>query len=187
MNAPKAKQAAITLVGLTRAFDENELMNMLPRNDFIKSFSNKNKLADHIKFHTIKPLRNNPSVFQAFSSVSPILRDGIRGHKDKIIIGVTSCKVYDRKQTKRCNNCQLYGHFAKQCPTPDTPICGKCSEHHRTDHCQNEERKCINCIRDKNNETNHPVFYHKCPALVKHIDELKSNLNLERKKTPLPT
>ena len=98
MNAPKAKQASITLVGLTRAFDENELMNMLPRNDFIKSFSNKNKLADHIKFHTIKPLRNNPSVFQAFASVSPILRDGIRGRKDKIIIGVTSCKVYDRKQ-----------------------------------------------------------------------------------------
>ena len=187
MNAPKSKQASITLVGLSRAFNKDELMNMILRNEFIKTFSIKNKIEDHIKIHVIKPLRNKPTVYQAFASVSPILREGIREHQDKIIIGLIACKVYDRKQTRRCNNCQLYGHFAKNCPTSTTPVCGKCSENHRTDQCNQEERKCINCVRNNHNELNHPVFYHKCPVLVDHIKELQNDLNLRPKKILLGT
>lgn len=181
MNSPKTKQHSVTIVGLSKEVSKEELMNMISLNEYIKTFGIRNKLEDHIKIHIIKPLRNKPTVFQAFVSVSPILRKGIGEHNDKIVIGVTSCKVYDRKQTKRCNNCQKYGHFANHCPNPTTPHCGKCSEKHRTDQCNSEERKCINCVRNLYAETDHPVFYHKCPALVKHLQEIQNGLNLKLK------
>ena len=181
MNSPKTKQHSITIVGLSKKMSKDELVNRLSVNEFIKTFGIRNKLEHHLKIHVIKPLRNNPTTFQAFASVTPILRSGIREYNDKILIGVTSCKVYDRKETKRCNNCQMYGHFARSCPTPTTPKCGKCGENHRTDHCQSEDRKCINCVRNQNEETNHPVYYHRCPVLVKHIEDIQKDLNSKQK------
>ena len=101
------------------------------QNQFIKKFSAANKIEDHITIHVIKPLRNKPTVFQIFASVSPVLREGLRVFKNKVVVGLVSCKVYDRKQSRRCNNCQHFGHFAKDCPTPEETACGKCSGDHR--------------------------------------------------------
>ena len=190
MDTPKTRQKSITLVGLQRAYNNEEVIKMLiTQNEFIKTFTIQNDISDHLKIHIIKPLRNKPTTFQVFASVSPTLRDGLRRNKDKIVIGLTVCKVYDRKQTGRCNNCQNYGHFAKSCPTPAISYCGKCSETHRTDQCSSEVRKCINCVRNHEAESDHPVFYHKCPALVKHEEELKqkSSLNLKDGRTNLET
>ena len=131
--------------------------------------------------NVIKPLRNKPITFQVFASVSPTLREGLRANKDKVLIGIAVCKVYDRKQTRRCNNCQKYGHFAKSCLTPTVPHCGKCSETHRSDQCSSETRKCINCVRNNEAESDHPVFYHKCPALLKYEEELKTTSSLNSK------
>ena len=100
------KQMPITIVGLSKIYNNEEVSKMVPlQNKFIKKFSNANKIDDHIKIHVIKPLRNKLTMYQVFASVSPVLRDGIRKFKNKVVIGLTSCKVYDRQQTKRCNNC----------------------------------------------------------------------------------
>ena len=169
MNSPKAKQKPITIVGLPKAYRENEIVDLLLlQNDFMKNFANANKIEEHIKVHVVKPTRNNEEVHQVFASVSPILREGMLRYKNKVVIGLTSCKVYDRSQTRRCNNCQHYGHFAKDCPTPEEPVCGKCSGNHRTDECDCDVKKCINCIRKNNPDSNHTAFDHKCPTLMKH-------------------
>ena len=165
-------------------------MKMLAtQNEFIKIFKIQNEIAEHFKIHVVKPCRNNPSVFQVFASVSSVFRDGLKINKDKVIVGVTMCKVYERQVTKRCNNCQLYGHFAKECPTALVAICGKCSEEHRTDQCSSEERKCINCIRNNAEASDHPVFYHKCPSLLKYNEEAKQrkDLNSQRNRAELVT
>ena len=64
--------------------------------------------------HDIKPTRSNPIVFQAFASISEVLRKGIRNFKDKVTIGLVSCKVYDRfhvvQQLPRLESL-LYGMF----------------------------------------------------------------------------
>ena len=167
INTPNSKQIPITLVGLSRNYEHEDITKLLAtQNEFIKTFKIQNDLDQHLKIHVVKPCRNKPSVFQVFASVSPVLRDGLRNNKDKVIIGVTMCRVYERKSVKRCNNCQLYGHFAKECPTHMDPICGKCAESHRTDQCSSAPgaRKCINCIRNNKDEIDHPVFYHKCPS-----------------------
>ena len=178
MNAPKTKQQSITIVGLTDNYSKEEALRlMITQNEYIKKFSVLNKIEDHIKIHVIKPLRNKPTVFQVFASVSPVLREGLQYHKDRIVIGLRSCKIYDRQQVMRCNNCQHFGHFAKNCPTQDEPICGKCSGNHRTDSCDKSERKCINCVRKGNVNNNHSVLYHGCPSVVEHLDLKSKSLN----------
>ena len=117
------------------------------------------------------------SKYQVFASVSPILRTGIRKFRDKLVMGLTSCKVYDRQHTKRCNNCQMFGHFVKDCPTPNSHYCGKCSANHRTDSCSSNERKCINCIRNNIPESAHCTFDHKCPSLKKYQEHLNLHHN----------
>ena len=188
INSPNSKQIPITLVGLPKNYEHEEIMKMLStQNEFIKMFKIQNDITQHMKIHIVKPCRNKPSVYQVFASVSSVFRDGLKNNKDKVIIGVTMCKVYERQSAKRCNNCQLYGHFAKSCPTPMEPSCAKCGEKHRTDQCTSasDVRKCINCVRNNEDENDHPVFFHKCPSLVKYQEEVqkKKDLNLKRNGT----
>ena len=192
INSPNSKQISITLVGLTKSYEHEEIMKMLStQNEFIKMFKIQNDITQHMKIHVVKPCRNNPSVYQVFASVSSVFRDGLKNNKDKVIIGVTMCKVYERQSAKRCNNCQLYGHFAKNCPTPMEPSCAKCGEKHRTDQCMSPSgvRNCVNCVRNNEDETDHPVFFHKCPSLVKYQEDVqrKKVLNLRGNKVGLVT
>ena len=146
-----------------------------------------NDLDEHLKVHRVKPTRNNEEKFQAFASVSQMLREGFRKARDKLIIGVTSCKIYDRTQTKRCNNCQKFGHFMANCPTPGSPSCGKCSGNHSSNECTTEDRGCVNCKRNGLEYSSHSAFYHKCPSLLKFeelLEEAKKveHLNMVRQK-----
>ena len=100
MNSPKAKHLSITLVGLGKAYAIEEIIKMLSLNEFIKSFCIQNNLEDHIKIHAVKPLRNKPTLFQAFASVSPVLRDGLRQHKDSIVVGLSKI-VYHLQNLER--------------------------------------------------------------------------------------
>ena len=178
MSSPNTKLDAITIVGLLSEYGKEEVVKCIKtQNGFVKQFATLNKLDDHLKIHVIKPLKNNPNTFQVFASVSPVLRDGLRHHKDRIIIGVVSCKIYDRQQVLRCNNCQHFGHFAKQCPTPEEPFCAKCSGNHRTDSCTGNDRKCINCMRKNETDVNHSVYYHGCPSTAKYLELKASSLN----------
>ena len=181
INSPNSKQISITLVGLPKSYEHEEIMRMLSmQNEFIKMFNIQNDITQHMKIHVVKPCRNNPSVYQVFASVSSVFRDGLKNNKDKVIIGVTMCRVYERQSAKRCNNCQLYGHFAKSCPTPMEPSCAKCGGKHRTDQCTSpsDARNCINCVRNNEDETDHPVFFHKCPSLVKYQKEVQRKKDL---------
>ena len=152
---------------------------LVMQNQFIKKFSAVNKIEEHINIHVIKPLNNKPDIFQIFASVSPVLRDGLRINKDKVVVALSPCRIYDRKLVRRCNNCQHFGHFAKECPTSDEPKCGKCAENHRTDLCTSEVRKCVNCMRNNLLDANHPAFYYKCPCVIKHQEN-----SLNSKKNP---
>ena len=183
MNSPKLKHLSITLVGLGKSYTNEEVVKMLSLNEFIKSFSVKNNLEDHIKIHAVRPLRNKPTVFQAFASVSPILREGLQQHRDSLVIGLSRCKVYDRKQVRRCNNCQLYNHLASNCPTSTIAQCAKCSENHRTDQCESTERKCINWVRNGESSDNHPAYFYNCPTLLNHVKELENGNSLNSQGT----
>ena len=116
------KKPGITIVGMNYEMSKNEIVEQLiSQNQFIGCLSVSNDINDHIKIHDVKPTKAKPDVFQAFASVSALLRKGIKTFNDKLTIGITVCKVYDRFNIRRCNNCQGLGHFYKECPTPNAP------------------------------------------------------------------
>ena len=179
MKSITKKKPSITIVGLSRNYSKEEIINQLvSQNHFIRQFTTVNDINEHIEIHDVKPTRAKPSIFQAFASVSDTLRKGFYNYKDKVTVGLTSCKIYDRYHVKRCNNCQGIGHYYKECPTPDETRCAKCSLDHPTNSCTAVESKCINCCKE-GRESNHKAYDPKCPALVSEIEK-KKTLNSQR-------
>ena len=184
LDTPKEIKPGITIVGLQKEYKKEEIIDMVMQNSFIKNFSRSNNLDEHLSIYSVRPLKKDPSSFQAFANVSSILREGIRCHKDKLILGLTSCKVYDRFHVKRCNNCQKFGHYVRDCPTKDAHICGNCTEGHSTYDCDSYVRKCINCVRENIDDVMHPTNSFDCPCFVKQQEFLKkkqqeASLNLK--------
>ena len=177
LTTPKVKRSAITIVGLMRECTSEDVIQMLQKIDLIKKFANLNNIADHFQFHTTKPLRNKQDCYQVYATVSQVLREGITKLKDKLVMGINSCKVYDRKLIKRCFNCQKFGHFAADCSAPQTPACAKCSGNHSTRDCTSNATGCINCKRLNLDYKTHNASYHSCPALQRFEEQQKKPRN----------
>ena len=143
-----------------------------------------NTIEDHIEIHDIKPTKSNQSVFQAFATVSEPLRKGFRNYRDKVTIGLMSCKIYDRYHIKRCNNCQGLGHYYKDCTTPEATCCAKCGENHATSSCSSSVKRCVNCVKAGKQESGHTTFDPKCPIMVSEVEKRKksneTHLNMQR-------
>ena len=133
-------------------------------------------MSDHIEVFDVKPTRSNPSVFQVFASVSEVLREGLSCYIDKVVIGLMSCKIYDRYNLKRCNNCQEHGHYYKACPKPGE----QCSLSHPTNTChQPNILKCINFTKAGISETSHAAYDYNCASLKKELEK-KTDQNNKR-------
>ena len=182
-NTPEEKRPSITIVGLPKEYKKEEIVDMLTmQNGYIKTFAVSNKIEEHITIHAIRPLKNNSHRHQVFATVSPVLRQGLKYFNDKVTLGLTTCKVYDRFHVKRCNNCQNFGHYAKDCPNPTT--CGKCSGDHPTTECIQFTSKCINCTRNKEVDIDHAATSFHCPSFLKQQNDLKSKLNRDNLNLP---
>ena len=112
-------------------------------------------------------------MFPSFLHVSSFLLEGLHYYNDKVTIGLVSCKVYNQYNVKRCYNCQKFGHYVKECPTKEVPICGKCSENHQTKYCETFERKCINCVNNNIEHFHNDTSSKECLLLIKEQNNLK--------------
>ena len=120
---------------------------LVQQNNFLRQFSQGNNIDDHINVFTVKPIRGKTDVFQAFARISQLLREGFRTFKDKITLGLSTCKIYDQYHVKRCNNCQTFGHYYRNCPSPEVNVCAKCGAAHPTRECVSPTPRCINCVK----------------------------------------
>ena len=107
MNIRRKIRPSLIIVGLRKEYNREKIINMLMmQNNFMKKFAVSINTDDHIKMFAVRQLKNNESCFQVFANVSSYLREGFRYFKDKVTLGLISCKIYDRYHVKRCNNCQ---------------------------------------------------------------------------------
>ena len=102
------------------------------------------------------------------------LRDVIKQFKDKLTLGLSSCKVYDQYHIKRCNKCQQFGHYYKDCTAIE--CCAKCGGDHPTNTCESAEKKCVNCVRDGVGTQDHCTYDPNCPSLLKQQELLKQKI-----------
>ena len=150
------------------------------QNYFLRAYFADENLNDHIKFIDTKPLRNNSELFQATFKISKQLRQHLTKHGDRLIIGIISCKVYDRVYVKRCANCQHFGHYFAQCPCKDEPSCALCGNNHETRSCPTPEtsvKKCINCVRNGQENTNHAASSTDCPIFKRELKAYTQSYN----------
>ena len=164
-------------------YDHQEVIDLLKQqNHFLSQFSEANKIEDHIKVFAVKPIRGNNNIFQAFARISPILRQGFKSFNDRVLIGLSTCKVYDQHHVKRCNNCQCFGHYYKNCPSPEISVCANCGENHSTHDCDAFVHRCVNCVKAELSpgECDHKASDQNCPTLRKAQEEMKANLNLRK-------
>ena len=189
---PRGKQPTISIVGLPREYIKEEITDMLiKQNEFVKRFAVANKIEDHFKVLVVRPTKNNQTKFQVFATVSTILRDGLKEHKDKLTIGLSTCKVYDQFYVKRCNKCQDFAYYSKNCNAEDN-TCAKCGGNHSAYSCTSTNKKCINCVREGNVTQDHCAFDSICPAILKQQELVKkqfakNSLNLSRYKAAQTT
>ena len=98
---PTGKRPTIAIVGLHKDYTKEQIVTMVVKqNEFVRKFMTSNNIEDHFKVLVVRPTKRNENVFQAFVSVSAMLRAGIKQYKDKITLGLTSCKVYDQYHVK---------------------------------------------------------------------------------------
>lgn len=182
MRSPSENRSVISIVGLTKNYNKEEVIDLLKQNYFLGQFAENNEIHDHIKVITVKPLKGREDVFQAFVRVSKIVRQGFKTFNDKITMGITTCKIYDQYNVKRCNNCQGYGHFYKDCPTSQTSVCANCGNNHSTRDCTSSTKHCVNCMKAKvtDSDCEHRSDDPKCPTLCKQQEKVKANLNMQR-------
>ena len=90
-------------------------------------------------------------------------------------------KVYDRFYVKRCNKCNQFGHYVKDCN--NSKVCGVCcSEEHESEGCPNKDTtdmnlvKCINCKNRNLEEKGHKASWFKCPAYIEAQKKVKGTI-----------
>lgn len=97
--------------------------------------------------------------------------------RQKIIFGLTTCKVHEHVNSIQCKKCQRHGHFQWNCTF--TVQCKRCSEAHVIEECtvSDSKAKCANCVRDNTKgakyNDRHRSTDHRCPSRAARLDILK--------------
>ena len=173
INTPKPRLPTISIPFIQGNYEKDELLTAL------KNQNEDNGLVfdrDNAEIIFIAPMKNKDGdLYQAVLRVTDDLRGKIDSNNNRVFIGSTSCPVYDRFYVKRCNKCQGFHHYVKDCKRNE--ICGKCSEHHETKNCNNDFFKCINCAISGYGEIEHCAYSIECPTYLAEQEKLRKSIN----------
>ncbi len=125
----------------------------------------------------------NENVKQAIIRVSDNVRHAINGCNNRLYFSMVSCRVYDQLYIKRCNKCQGFDHYAKNCSS--VVCCGLCGTiGHETHNCPHKDKsnkassyKCVNCSNSGKHTIDHPAYSSDCPSYRIKQEKLKASLS----------
>lgn len=174
------KFPSISITGITEAISKDDLVTEVRKqNDYINTLIEN---GNTFKVLFMKPPTENFSNYQVIALVSPAIRDAITANRNRLFIGLQSCRVYDRFYVKRCNKCNDFGHYRAQCTKKAT--CGYCaSEDHESDQCplkiskDYSQFKCINCKRNGLPCEGHSASWFNCPSYIIAQKKMKSTIS----------
>ena len=177
INTPKPRMPTISVPFIDENYTKGELLTVL-RNQNEEEGIMFNEQNTEVIF--IAPMKDQEQErYQAVIRVSGTIRDRIKANGNRVFVGSTSCPVYDRFFIKRCNRCQEFHHFAKDCKK--TEVCALCTANHATRSCNQDEAhyKCVNCVKSGkgDDEVWHPAYHHECPSYVAEQDKLKKSIH----------
>ena len=188
-----AKKPEINVVGLSREYSFDELLEMIQKQnpEIAELFVEKTTLLDdkHMSVISVTKIKSykgtQQTPYKATIRVSNLIRYLISKQGNRLFLGSQTCKVYDSFFVPRCYKCQEYGHQSKKC-SQEKSTCGYCAENHETKTCNKKgdttnTPKCINCVRfseksKKHIDTDHYAGFHDCPQLLVRQMEMKKRI-----------
>ena len=186
ISEPKQRYPAISVVGISNNYNienKEDLVNCLIRqNPYIGELA---KVSDSMfDVLVIKPVKSNLNVKQAIIRLSDNIRYAIKNAGDRLFCGMSSCKVYDQLYIKRCNRCQEFGHYVKDCK--GLVSCGICaSPDHESKDCTHKDKPnlnefvcCSNCKKAglTDQMVSHSATSLSCPTYLEKQKKLKGSL-----------
>ena len=121
-------------------------------------------------------------VHQVVARVSQDIREVLKMNNDRIFIGFSAHRIFDRFYIKTCAKCHRFGHYHANC-SDHNPCCGYCSsEDHVSDNCpvkaEKDVRKykCVNCNDAGKTSDGHSSYWFKCPAYLEQQNKMKINI-----------
>ena len=124
--------------------------------------------------------------FQVVARVSDDVRRVIKSENDRVYIDLVAHRVVDRFYIKRCNRCQKFGHYEKDCS--NGLCCGYCHGEHKSTECEEvrpgdfEHYKCINCEGNNKPSVGHSSLWYKCPTYLELQKKLKKSISYYQSK-----
>ena len=107
------KEPSISLVGLTEELSKVELKERIrDQNPDMKTLIDD---GENFTILFMKPPTGVYSHYQIIARVSPKIRDAIKSNWNRLYVGMEAIKVYNRFYVKRCNKCNQFGHYVKDC------------------------------------------------------------------------
>ena len=194
----KARNEAKTLVGSSADFQNiavSEPRKMLPKmtlldvspslpdSDIISGIQDKNPkikgLLDAGHTLTLVFSRVKDGKKMAVLKMSPEVRNTIVKSGNRVFLGLTSCRAFDRFWATQCHHCQKFGHTKERCPTKsDSPVCGFCAGSHTSTDCPDKSvLKCVNCSLQGNplEECRHSASSLDCPIMISERNKVIEN------------
>ena len=181
----------IKICGISKEFINKENMESIKQEILLKN----QKIRDIVKYdeESLKLLftvdEKDEGYFSVVLKVDPKIKEAIECSNNRVFIGFSACKVYERFHILQCYKCQGFGHKhgSDKCFLKDSDkcICLYCGENHPSKECltkksENENYKkfkCFNCsvCHDEDirkNCTGHTSNSYQCPMLQKELKRL---------------
>ena len=161
MLTPQSRLPTVTILDINSDLTKEDLFKIIKDQN---KDSGLNINEDNFKILFTKSVKSRnedqPDTYQAVVRVSENMRNALETANNRICIELQSCRVVDRLFVRRCNKCQLFNHYHNDCKA-DVATCGKCGENHDTRECQSPTAKCINCFKNKHEDTAHETSWRK--------------------------
>jgi hypothetical protein len=180
VKVPEIKNPRIKIIGIDDKPENNEEIINILRNQNVEFFGD----DTDIKVVTVLEVRKNnkTAYFNLIVEINPkIFKRIMEIENVRINFNWNRCKVFDAIHIKRCFKCCSYdGHNAKDCTR--NMVCFNCAGNHKSDDCDQNIPKCINCENQniKLNlqlNTEHSAMSQSCSVYKKILEKRKRTVN----------
>ena len=162
----------IMICNVHKIESEDELIKtMIDRNPCLQN-------VDDVE-NKITLLKSKPAVGGTVHHIlkcDPQVRGLLHQHQDKVKLQWGVYTLRDRYHALICYHCLRYGHIAAKCNHKEESVyCYRCGGLHSGKDCNSDVKKCINCMRQKKECTDHSANDGCCPILRNELIKIRDS------------
>ena len=174
VSEPKKMLPKMTLLDVPPSLPDSEIISdILDKNPQIKELLN----ARHTLTLFFSRVRDGTKM--AVLKMFPDVRNAIARSGNRVFLGLTSCRAFDRFWATQCRHCQKFGHTKDRCPAKNTfPTCSFCAGPHASLDCPDKSvLKRVNCssLGSLAERCHHSASSLDCPVTISERNKAMEN------------